>query len=121
VSPQNGGPVAQHGWSVRLIIERSPVQIRLGPPQFVFVFSSSRRRKRLPYSSSTSGLGGGLFFCVCVWFRLLVGCGRSTGCRKRFWVRFARGFIGQALNNGQNLISLSQQSIRFLIVPLAEV
>jgi large conductance mechanosensitive channel len=25
------GPVAQHGWSVRLIIERSPVQIRLGP------------------------------------------------------------------------------------------
>ncbi len=26
------GPVAQHGWSVRLIIERSPVQIRLGPP-----------------------------------------------------------------------------------------
>src|SRR3990170_543316 len=28
----NNGPVAQHGWSVRLIIERSPVQIRLGPP-----------------------------------------------------------------------------------------
>jgi hypothetical protein len=26
------GPVAQHGWSVRLIIERSAVQIRLGPP-----------------------------------------------------------------------------------------
>ena len=30
------GPVAQHGWSVRLIIERSPVQIRLGPPKTVF-------------------------------------------------------------------------------------
>ena len=29
---QKGGPVAQHGWSVRLIIERSAVQIRLGPP-----------------------------------------------------------------------------------------
>ena len=27
------GPVAQHGWSVRLIIERSPVRIRLGPPR----------------------------------------------------------------------------------------
>ena len=26
------GPVAQHGWSVRLIIERSAVRIRLGPP-----------------------------------------------------------------------------------------
>ena len=26
------GPVAQLGWSVRLIIERSAVQIRLGPP-----------------------------------------------------------------------------------------
>ena len=25
------GPVAQHGWSVRLITERSPVQIRPGP------------------------------------------------------------------------------------------
>jgi molybdate/tungstate transport system permease protein len=25
------GPVAQHGWSVRLITERSPVRIRLGP------------------------------------------------------------------------------------------
>ena len=29
------GPVAQHGLSVRLIIERSPVQIWLGPP-FIF-------------------------------------------------------------------------------------
>ena len=34
------GPVAQHGWSVRLIIERSPVQIRLGPPISLKVFSS---------------------------------------------------------------------------------
>ena len=29
---RNCGLVAQLGWSVRLIIERSPVQIRLGPP-----------------------------------------------------------------------------------------
>ena len=28
---QNWGPVAQLGWSVRLITERSPVRIRLGP------------------------------------------------------------------------------------------
>ena len=30
------GPVAQLGWSVRLITERSPVQIRPGPPTFRF-------------------------------------------------------------------------------------
>jgi hypothetical protein len=31
------GLVAQLGWSVRLIIERSPVQIRLGPPKQNFI------------------------------------------------------------------------------------
>jgi hypothetical protein len=34
------GPVAQLGWSVRLITERSPVRIRLGPLQN-FKFSVS--------------------------------------------------------------------------------
>ena len=38
VSASKCGPVAQHGWSVRLIIERSPVRIRLGPPCFGYYF-----------------------------------------------------------------------------------
>ena len=41
----------------------------------VFVFSSLRRRKCRLYSSSSSGFGCCVLFCVCVWFGLLAGCG----------------------------------------------
>jgi hypothetical protein len=50
-----------------------------------FVFSSSRRRNVCPYSSSTSGFSGGLFFCVCGCVGLLFGCGDLYCCRVAVW------------------------------------